>query len=95
MPWIGVASGAMIIAPMTVAVESPITPADAITAADEQQPEAAQLRGRVAREQIDGVAHLLGSTQLAAEPRRDALVGQDRHRAILAAGREVRFTPVG
>ena len=32
MPWIGVASGAMIIAPITVAVESPITPADAITA---------------------------------------------------------------
>jgi hypothetical protein len=33
MPWIGVASGAMIMAPITVAVESPITPADAITAA--------------------------------------------------------------
>jgi hypothetical protein len=30
-PWIGTASGAMIIAPMTVAVESPITPAVAIT----------------------------------------------------------------
>ena len=33
IPWIGVASGAMIIAPITVAVESPTTPAVAITAA--------------------------------------------------------------
>jgi hypothetical protein len=29
-PWIGIASGTMIIAPMTVAVESPITPVVAI-----------------------------------------------------------------
>ncbi len=80
MPWIGVASGAMIIAPITVAVESPITPADAITAdSTSSSQKRLSFGGRVAAEQVDGVAHLVGGAQLSAEPGHDASVGQGRH----------------